>query len=64
MGRDREMKIRMAQEAKAVIEFEEDPHRAALEDNPSEAKVGIKTWIAIFVRPHHFISAAFLVNLS
>ncbi|OHE97756.1 major facilitator superfamily transporter [Colletotrichum orchidophilum] len=48
MGRDREMKIRMVQEAKAVIDFEEDPHRAALEDNPLEAKVGIKTWIAIF----------------
>ncbi|GKT41225.1 trichothecene efflux pump TRI12 [Colletotrichum spaethianum] len=38
MGRDREMKIRMAQEAQAVIEFEEDPHRAALEDNPAEAR--------------------------
>lgn len=55
MGRDREMKIRMAQEAQAVIEYEEDPHRAALEDNPAEARVSIKTWIAIFVRnlkPH------------
>ncbi|OBR11426.1 Transmembrane efflux protein [Colletotrichum higginsianum IMI 349063] len=50
MGSDREMKIRMAQEARAVIEFEEDPHRAALEDNPTEARVGIKTWVAIFVR--------------
>lgn len=50
MGHDREMKIRMAQEAQAVIEFEEDPHRAALEDNPENARVSIKAWIAIFVR--------------
>lgn len=54
MGRDREMKIRMAQEAQAVIEYEEDPHRAALEDNPAEARVSIKTWIAIFVRTLKF----------
>ncbi|KAK1997919.1 major facilitator superfamily transporter [Colletotrichum falcatum] len=48
MDRDRDMKVRMAQEAQAVINFEEDPHRAALEDNPSEVRVSIKTWIAIF----------------
>ncbi|KAL0943320.1 trichothecene efflux pump [Colletotrichum truncatum] len=67
MGRDREMKIRMAQEAQAVIEFEEDPHRAALEDNPAEARVSIKTWIAIFSMALSFgppVGLAFLAVAS
>ncbi|GJC87804.1 trichothecene efflux pump tri12 [Colletotrichum liriopes] len=67
MGRDREMKIRMAQEAQAVIEFEEDPHRAALEDNPVEARVSIKTWVAIFSMALSFgppVGLAFLAVAS
>ncbi|KAF6805532.1 trichothecene efflux pump [Colletotrichum musicola] len=67
MGREREMKIRMAQEAQAVIEFEEDPHRAALEDNPAEARVSIKTWIAIFSMALSFgppVGLAFLATAS
>ncbi|EFQ35599.1 major facilitator superfamily transporter [Colletotrichum graminicola M1.001] len=67
MVRDREMKIRMAQEAQAVIEFEEDPHRAALEDNPSEVRVSIKTWIAIFSMALSFgppVGLAFLAVAS
>ncbi len=35
--------------AQAIIEFEEDPHRAALEDNPTEVKVDARTWAAVFV---------------
>ncbi|KAF7554061.1 hypothetical protein G7Z17_g3158 [Cylindrodendrum hubeiense] len=31
---------RRAQEVQAAIEFEEDPHRAAVEDNPPDASVG------------------------
>ncbi|KAK1569566.1 major facilitator superfamily transporter [Colletotrichum navitas] len=67
MGRDREMKVRMAQEAQAVIEFEEDPHRAALEDNPSEVRVSIKAWIAIFSMTLSFgppVGLAFLAVAS
>ncbi|OLN97742.1 Vacuolar basic amino acid transporter 5 [Colletotrichum chlorophyti] len=67
MDRDRERKIRMAQEAQAVIEFEEDPHRAALEDNPAEARVSIKTWIAIFSMALSFgppVGLAFLAVAS
>ncbi len=37
-------------EAQAIIEFEEDPHRAALEDNPAEVKVDARTWAAVMVR--------------
>ncbi|TDZ19645.1 Trichothecene efflux pump TRI12 [Colletotrichum sidae] len=67
MGRDRETKIRMAQQAQAVIAFEDDPHRAALEDNPDEARVSIKTWIAIFSMAFSFgppVGLAFLATAS
>ena len=42
------------EETKAAIEFEEDPHRAALFDNPKLVYVGKKTWAAVIVRslPH------------
>lgn len=36
-------------EAQAHIEFEDDPHRAALEDNPDTVHVSPSTWAAIFV---------------
>jgi hypothetical protein len=36
-------------EAQAIIAFEEDPHRAALEDNPAEVRVSARTWAAVFV---------------
>lgn len=45
-----EHNYRPPQKAQAVVEFEEDPHRAAIEDNPAEAKVGTRVWIAIFVK--------------
>ncbi|KAK2599579.1 hypothetical protein N8I77_011320 [Diaporthe amygdali] len=35
------------EETKAAIEFEEDPHRAALFDNPRLVYVGKKTWAAM-----------------
>lgn len=38
------------EETKAAIEFEEDPHRAALFDNPRLVYVGKKTWAAMIVR--------------
>ncbi|WP_276607879.1 DNA-directed RNA polymerase subunit omega, partial [Vogesella mureinivorans] len=35
----------------AKVELEDDPHRAALEDNPTtQPKTGARVWIAIFVR--------------
>lgn len=40
----------LVRQAKVVIDFEEDPHRAALEDNPERAHVKPSTWAAIFVR--------------
>lgn len=42
---------RLIREARAVIEFEDDPHRAALEDNPEHVHVGLATWASVFVRP-------------
>ncbi|KAH8685014.1 fungal trichothecene efflux pump [Ilyonectria robusta] len=39
---------RRAEAVQAHIEFEEDPHRAAVEDNPAEIGVGYRTWLAIF----------------
>lgn len=41
--------------AQAHIAFEEDPHRAALEDNPDTVKINARTWAAIGVRswPEH-----------
>lgn len=38
------------EETKAAIEFEEDPHRAAMFDNPKLVYVGKKTWAALIVR--------------
>ncbi len=40
----------LLREVQAVIKFEEDPHRAALADNPAHAKVSASTWAAVFVR--------------
>jgi hypothetical protein len=35
----------------AKVELEDDPHRAALEDNPTtQPRTGARVWIAIFVR--------------
>ncbi|KAH7137477.1 fungal trichothecene efflux pump [Dactylonectria estremocensis] len=39
---------RLAEEVRAHIEFEEDPHRAAVEDNPAETGVSVRAWLAIF----------------
>jgi hypothetical protein len=36
-----EEKARLAREAQQHIEFEEDPHRAALEDNPEHVSIHI-----------------------
>ncbi|KAF4463609.1 major facilitator superfamily transporter [Fusarium albosuccineum] len=36
------------EDIQAHIKFEEDPHRAAVEDNPPETKIGARVWIAIF----------------
>lgn len=42
-------KERWARETRAAIEFEEDPHKAALEDDPELVYVGPRTWAAVFV---------------
>lgn len=40
---------RLVRQARTVIDFEEDTHRAALEDNPDTVQVSASTWAAIFV---------------
>ena len=40
---------KLVREARVVIEFEEDPHRAALEDNPDHVHVSATTWMALGV---------------
>lgn len=42
-------KEQWSKEMRAAIEFEEDPHKAALEDDPEIVYVGQRTWAAIFV---------------
>ncbi|KAM0331285.1 hypothetical protein ACHAQA_002955 [Verticillium albo-atrum] len=37
-----------AEHARHKVEFEDDTHRAAIEDNPEAASVGFRTWAAIF----------------
>ncbi|KAJ4393480.1 hypothetical protein N0V93_002692 [Gnomoniopsis smithogilvyi] len=41
-------RARWARETKEAIEFEEDPHKAALEDDPELVYVGPRAWAAIF----------------
>ncbi|KAJ4328058.1 hypothetical protein N0V84_001426 [Fusarium piperis] len=48
MAKDVERNQRRADNARAAIEFEDDPHRAALEDDPEHTAVSFKTWLAIF----------------
>ncbi|KAH8593865.1 major facilitator superfamily transporter [Bisporella sp. PMI_857] len=38
----------LVQEARRVIAFEDDPHNAALQDNPESVKVSWGTWAAVF----------------
>ncbi|RSL57798.1 hypothetical protein CEP54_008144 [Fusarium duplospermum] len=47
MANDAERNRRRAEDARAAIEFEDDPHRAALEDDPEHTAVSLKTWLAI-----------------
>ncbi|KAK0385558.1 hypothetical protein NLU13_6737 [Sarocladium strictum] len=44
---ERNNEIRAAQ-AQSKVHFEDDTHRAALEDNPETISVSFRTWIAIF----------------
>lgn len=48
-GRVENPKERWAIETRAAIEFEEDPHKAALDDDPELVYVSKRTWAAIFV---------------
>lgn len=45
----REDEVRHAKSALARFELEEDPHRAALEDNPDKVHVSLTTWASIAV---------------
>ncbi|KAH7344394.1 major facilitator superfamily transporter [Pyrenochaeta sp. MPI-SDFR-AT-0127] len=38
----------LIQEAQKIIAFEDDPHNAALQDNPESVKVSWGTWAAVF----------------
>lgn len=42
-------KVRWARETRAAIAFEEDPHSAALNDDPEMVFAGPRTWAAILV---------------
>jgi hypothetical protein len=42
-------RARWARETRAAIAFEEDPHKAALDDDPELVYIGPRTWAAIFV---------------
>ncbi|KAJ8117399.1 hypothetical protein OPT61_g1396 [Boeremia exigua] len=48
MANDIENHQHIAERSRRVIGFEDDPHRAALEDNPERVNVSAKSWIAIF----------------
>lgn len=48
---EQDPKERWSSEIRAAIEFEEDPHKAALDDDPELVYVGQRTWAAIFVSP-------------
>lgn len=45
---------RWARETREAIDFEEDPHKAALEDDPELVYVGPRAWAAVFVSYHRF----------
>ncbi|KAJ4993166.1 major facilitator superfamily transporter [Stagonosporopsis vannaccii] len=48
MANDIENAQHVANSSDAIVRFEDDPHRAALEDNPEHVAVSSKAWIAIF----------------
>lgn len=50
MARDIEHTQNSGGSPHGLVGFEDDPHRAALEDNPDHIAVSSKSWIAIFVR--------------
>lgn len=50
MARDIEQPQHLGDSLDALVGFEDDPHRAALEDNPEHIAVSTRTWLAIFVR--------------
>lgn len=64
MANDVERNLRRAEDARAAIEFEDDPHRAALEDDPEHTEVSFKTWLAIFVRLPQNLGYLELANSS
>lgn len=54
---------RWAKETKRAIKFEEDPHSAALNDNPEEVFVSPRTWAAIFVSHTYVLATSFFSTI-
>jgi hypothetical protein len=50
MTHDYENNQLRAEHARSKVQFEDDTHRAAIEDNPEVATVSFRTWAAIIVR--------------
>ncbi|KAH6615193.1 transmembrane efflux protein [Boeremia exigua] len=54
MARDVEHSQYPGHSSQALVGFEDDPHRAALEDNPEHIAVNSRSWIAIFCMAFSF----------
>ena len=50
MAKGQQNKELLAAQAQSKVHFEDDPHRAAIEDNPETTSTTARTWASIFVR--------------
>lgn len=50
MEKGHQNKELLAAQAQSKVHFEDDTHRAAIEDNPETTSTTTRTWISIFVR--------------
>lgn len=50
MAKGQQNKELLAAQAQSKVHFEDDTHRAAIEDNPATASATARTWASIFVR--------------
>lgn len=50
MAKGQQNKELLAAHAQSKVHFEDDTHRAAIEDNPETTSTTVRTWISIFVR--------------
>lgn len=50
MAKGQQNKELLAAQAQSKVHFEDDPHRAAIEDNPETTSTTARAWASIFVR--------------